>query len=195
MDAFVRHTGTALPLPRDDVDTDQILPKQFLSRIERTGYGDLVFHAWRQEPGFVFEDRRFSGATILVTGRNFGCGSSREHAVWGLQQFGIRAVVAPSFGDIFLGNSVQSGLLPVTLGADQCGELTEAIFAEPGLHITIDLQKQTISWQDTTRGFEIEPVHRESLLLGLDDVGLILELGDEIEAYERRRPGWVPLLH
>ena len=181
MKAFRRTTGRVAVIERADVDTDQIVPKQFLKRIERTGYGDFLFYDWRQDPEFELNRPEYAGATILVTGRNFGCGSSREHAAWALQDYGFKAIVGPSFADIFAGNSAQIGLLTITLPAEQVREL--AALAE----LTVDLDAQTIG----PFSFEVDPFVRHRLLNGLDDIGLTLEHEDEIAAYEARTPGRV----
>jgi 3-isopropylmalate/(R)-2-methylmalate dehydratase small subunit len=169
-----RIEGRVAVLDRADVDTDQIIPKQFLKRIERTGYGEFLFHDWRQDPGFELNRPECEGATVLLGGRNFGCGSSREHAAWALQDYGFEAVVAPSFGDIFASNSAQIGLLTIRLPAEQIRELAAAGEVE------IDLEQQTIG----PFGFEIDPFLKHRLLNGLDDIGLTLEQEPEIAAYE-----------
>ena len=166
--------GRVAVLDRADVDTDQIVPKQFLKRIERTGYGEFLFHDWRKDPDFELNRPDAEGATILLAGRNFGCGSSREHAAWALQDYGFEAVVAPSFGDIFASNSAQIGLLTITLPPEQVKELIGA----GGL--TIDLEAQTVG----PFRFEIDPFLKHRLLNGLDDIGLTLEHEDEIAAFE-----------
>lgn len=182
--------GCALPLYLADIDTDQILPKQFLTRLERTGYGEFVFYEWRRDPGFVFNDTRFAAANILVAGENFGSGSSREHAVWALQQYGIQAVLAPSFSDIFAGNSVQNGLLIGEIPGEIAQQLATAAWSVPAPVLEVDLGTQTVRWPGGSVRFAISPADRESLLNGSDDIGLILDEIDEIEAYERRRPRW-----
>ncbi|WP_199434775.1 3-isopropylmalate dehydratase small subunit [Qaidamihabitans albus] len=182
--------GRMMPLERDDVDTDQIMPKQFLTRVERTGYGAHVFHDWRQDPSFVFNDARFAGASVLVAGSNFGSGSSREHAVWGLLQYGFEAVVAPSFSDIFVGNCAQSGLLPVRVQHETYRALLATVEADPGAEVVVDLEDTRVDWPAGTATFDIDPMVREALLHGLDDVNLILAEEEHIVAYERRRPSW-----
>jgi len=181
-----------MPLLRDDIDTDQIMPKQFLTRVERTGYGDFVFDTWRQDPAFVFHDARFRGANILLTGRNFGSGSSREHAVWGLQQHGFDAILAPSFSDIFVGNCVQSGLVPAVMAEDACIRLDDVIQREPSTELVLDLDQQTVSYGRSVESFEIDAYTRQALMLGLDDVSLILRREATLAAYELNRPAWVP---
>jgi 3-isopropylmalate/(R)-2-methylmalate dehydratase small subunit len=181
--AFRRTTGRVAVIDRADVDTDQIIPKQFLKRIERTGYGEFLFYDWRQDPEFELNRPEYAGAKILVTGRNFGCGSSREHAAWALQDYGFKAIVGPSFADIFAGNSAQIGLLIVTLPAEDVALLAR----EPEL--TVDLEEQVISAPSgLTVAFEVDPFVRHRLLNGLDDIGLTLEHEDDIAAYESRAP-------
>ena len=178
--------GKVSVLDRADVDTDQIIPKQFLKRIERTGYGDFLFHDWRQDPEFELNRPEAVGATILVAGRNFGCGSSREHAAWALQDYGFDVIVAPSFGDIFAANSMQIGLLTVALPEEQVRELKAASEA------TVDLEAQTIAADGgSTISFDFDPFRRHKLLNGLDDIALTLEHEDEIAAYESARPARV----
>jgi 3-isopropylmalate/(R)-2-methylmalate dehydratase small subunit len=174
-----RIEGRVAVLDRVDVDTDQIVPKQFLKRIERAGYGEFLFYDWRQDPGFELNRPEYAGATILFAGRNFGCGSSREHAAWALQDYGFEAIVAPSFGDIFASNSAQIGLLTIPLAAEQLRELMGAS------ELTIDLEARTIAAPDgRSVEFEIDPFVRHRLLNGLDDIGLTLEHEQEIDAYE-----------
>ena len=186
-------TGRAAPLWRADVDTDQIIPKQFLKRIERTGYGEFLFYDWRRaDPGFVLDRPEFAEAKVLVAGANFGCGSSREHAVWALQQAGFQAVIAPSFADIFLGNCRQSGLLPAVLPEDAVRSLAERAEAAPFVDVTIDLEAQVAAWPGFEGRFEIDQFTRECLLNGWDDVGLVLRRSAEIDAYEARRPARLP---
>jgi 3-isopropylmalate/(R)-2-methylmalate dehydratase small subunit len=181
---FRRLTAKAAALDRADVDTDQIMPKQFLSRIERTGYGQFLFHDWRQEPGFELNRPEAAGARILLTGRNFGCGSSREHAPWGLQDYGFDVVIAPSFGDIFRQNCVKIGLVPVVLPAEDVKRLQ----GFSGRELTVDLEAQTVTDPEgVTTPFDFDPFDRRRLLEGLDDIGLTLEHEDEIAAYEEKR--------
>jgi 3-isopropylmalate/(R)-2-methylmalate dehydratase small subunit len=184
--------GSLMPLGLDDVDTDQIIPKQFLNRVERTGFGDFLFYNWRQDPQCVFNDARFFGASVLVAGRNFGCGSSREHAVWALRQYGFRAVVAPSFSDIFSGNSVQDGLVTVVADEADCAELLQLATTNSTAQIEIDLDRLQLRWNGRSVGFEMDPRVRESLVLGLDDISLILRAEDKIRSFEQSRPGWMP---
>src|SRR5215216_5787625 len=195
MDAFTRHTGLVAPLDRVDVDTDQIIPKQFLKSIARTGFDAGLFYDWRTladgspNPDFVLNKPRYKGASVLVSGRNFGSGSSREHAPWALQQYGFRAVIAPSFGDIFRNNCYQNGLLPVVLPERIVRELLDRAKADPGYRLTIDLENQTVAdSRDTLAQFDIDPAVKHRLLNGLDDIGLTLEHADDISAFEARRP-------
>jgi 3-isopropylmalate/(R)-2-methylmalate dehydratase small subunit len=184
--AFTEHTGRVAVLDRADVDTDQIIPKQFLKRIERTGYGEFLFFDWRQDPDFELNRPEYTGATILVAGRNFGCGSSREHATWALQDYGFEVVVAPSFGDIFASNAAQIGLVTIALPEGDVQHLMEA------RRLTVDLEAQTITDQNGhTVAFDFDPFRRHKLLNGLDDIGLTLEHEDEIAAYEVSSPARV----
>ena len=186
MKPFRSVTGRIAVLDRADVDTDQIIPKQFLKRIERTGYGEFLFYDWRQDPEFELNRPEAAGAAILVAGRNFGCGSSREHAAWALQDYGFDVIVAPSFGDIFAANSMQIGLLTVALPEDQVRELKAASEA------TVDLEAQTIAADGGSAiSFDFDPFRRHKLLNGLDDIGLTLGHEDEIAAYESARPARV----
>ncbi len=182
MRAFRRTTGRVAVLDRGDVDTDQIIPKQFLKRIERTGYGEFLFHDWRQDPAFELNRPEYAGATILVTGRNFGCGSSREHAAWALQDYGFEVVIAPSFGDIFAGNASQIGLVLIALADDRVRELMGA------RELTVDLEAQTISdLEGRAIPFDFDPFRRHRLVNGLDDIGLTLEHEPAIAAFESGR--------
>lgn len=193
MKPFVRHTGIALPLDRANVDTDQIIPKEFLKRIERTGFGEFLFNDWRYfrdgSPVASFELNlpRYAGASILITRHNFGCGSSREHAVWALDQYGIRAIIAPSFADIFRTNALGNGLLPVALPEAQVFELMRRAEENEGYRLTVDLDEQRVS-DDTglSYPFSFDPFDRHRLLHGLDDIGLTLEHEDAITAHEQR---------
>ena len=192
MKPFTTHTGRALPLDRADVDTDQIIPAEYLKRVERTGFGPFLFDSWRKDPNFVLNRPEHEGATILVTGPNFGSGSSREHAVWALEDHGFRAVLAPSFADIFRNNCTKVGLLPVTLPSETVRTLLDAVTAEPGLELTVDLEAQRVTGAGVEAAFEIDAFTRWRLLEGLDDIGLTLRHADEIAAFERTRPGWLP---
>jgi 3-isopropylmalate/(R)-2-methylmalate dehydratase small subunit len=186
-------TGTMAPLWRADVDTDQIMPKQFLKRVDRTGFGEFLFHDWRQEPDFVLNDPRYAGANVLVTGPNFGSGSSREHAPWGLQQFGFEVVVAPSFADIFRSNCGNIGLLTVELPTEVCERLVALAEADPQTPVRIDLPEQTVVAADVFAGFDIDPHTKETLTSGLDAIGRTLQRADEISTFEARRPSWLPV--
>jgi 3-isopropylmalate/(R)-2-methylmalate dehydratase small subunit len=176
MRAIETITGRASVLNRDDVDTDQIIPKQFLKRVERTGFGEYLFYDWAQEAGWELPKN-----PILVAGRNFGCGSSREHAPWALEDYGFQAIIAPSFADIFRSNCTKIGLLPVQLTADQCASIAHAREAQ------IDLRAQEVRWPGGTAKFEIDPDTKHRLLNGLDDIALTLEQDDAIAGYERER--------
>jgi len=197
MDPFTVLTGVVAPLDRVNVDTDQLMPKQFLKRVERTGYGPFLFFDWRYlpdgspNPDFVLNAPGYRGATILVGGRNFGCGSSREHAPWGLLDYGFRAIIAPSFADIFYNNCFKNGILPVVLPEADVAELMARAKAEPGYRATVDLEKcQVRDDRGLCVAFEIDAFRRHCLLNGLDDVGLTLQHEADIRAYEARRPAW-----
>jgi 3-isopropylmalate/(R)-2-methylmalate dehydratase small subunit len=199
MERFTRHSGLVAPLDRVDVDTDQIIPKQFLKSIARTGFDAGLFYDWRTlpdgspNPEFVLNKPEYQGASILVSGRNFGSGSSREHAPWALQQFGFRAVIAPSFGDIFRNNCYQNGLLPVSVPENVVRQLLDRAVSEPGYRLTIDLENQTVSDErDALASFDIDPAVKHRLLNGLDDIGLTLQHASDIDAFERRRPAFLP---
>ncbi len=200
MKPFHREDGVLIPLDRSDVDTDQIIPKQFLKRIERTGYGDFLFDDWRHDgsgasrPEFIFNQPEYAPGTVLVAGRNFGCGSSREHAVWALVDYGIRAVVAESFADIFRTNALGSGLLPVTLPEHEVRALLDLAAEQPGISVAVDLEMQTVTCGDLRFAFTIDAFERRRLLEGLDDIGLTLEHEAAITAFESRRPAWMPNL-
>ena len=187
--------GTAAPLDRSDVDTDQIIPAAWLKRVERTGFGVGLFSAWREsDPDFVLNRPEFAGASILVTGPNFGIGSSREHAVWALTDYGFQAVIAPRFGDIFRNNATKTGLVPVVVSPEFAEALLRAVEADPTLEIMIDVAE---GWVSAPRAgleseFTLDPFTRQRLLEGLDDIGLSLRHADAITAYEARRPAWMP---
>jgi 3-isopropylmalate/(R)-2-methylmalate dehydratase small subunit len=185
MKAFRSLTAAAAVLDRPDVDTDQIIPKQFLKRIERTGYGEFLFHDWRRDPEFELNRPECEGAKILLTGANFGCGSSREHAAWALQEYGFEVVVAPSFGDIFFSNSVQIGLVPVTLPQAEVKEVMGWVSA--GSHLRVDLESQTIAdGSGRSLAFEMDPFVRHCLLNGLDSIAVTLQHEEAIDAFEER---------
>lgn len=187
--------GTLAPLPRANVDTDQIMPKQFLKRIERTGYGEFLFWEWRQaDPGFVTNRPEYAGASILVTGPNFGSGSSREHAPWGLADWGFQAIVSPSFADIFRNNCTKIGLLPVELSEKEIAWLIELAEADPKARVTIDLAAQTVTAQGFEARFEVDTYTKWRLQHGLDDIGLTLRHTDEITTFELARPTYRPAL-
>jgi 3-isopropylmalate/(R)-2-methylmalate dehydratase small subunit len=192
MEPFVTHTGRAVPLDRTDVDTDQIVPAEYLKRIERTGFGPFLFDAWREEPGFVFNDPRYAGATILIAGANFGIGSSREHAVWALEDYGFRAVISPRFADIFRNNCTKVGLLPVELPGEAVRALMDAVLDEPATEITVDLDGLRVTAPSVHEAFDIDPFTRHRLLEGLDDIGLTLRSEDAITRYESTRAPWLP---
>jgi 3-isopropylmalate/(R)-2-methylmalate dehydratase small subunit len=195
MKAVVTIVGTLAPLPRVNVDTDQIMPKEFLKRVERTGYGQFLFHEWRrQEPDFVVARPEYRGAKILVTGANFGCGSSREHAPWGLADWGFEAIIAPSFADIFRNNCTKIGLLPVELSDKEVAWLIELAEADPTAPVTVDLPAQTVAAPGFQARFEIDPYTKWRLENGLDDIGLTLRYPAEIDAFERDRPRFRPAL-
>lgn len=193
MKPFRTHTGPVAPLDRANIDTDQIIPKQFLKRIERTGFGQFLFNDWRRRPSgepdsaFVLNQPRYSRASILVAGKNFGCGSSREHAVWALADFGFRAVIAPSFADIFANNSVKNGLLTVVLREEEVGDLLGRAADIENYQLTVDLERQKVTDQQKfSANFQIDDFVRHCLLEGLDDIDLTLEHQSEIAAYEAR---------
>ena len=185
-------TGTMVPLWRADVDTDQIMPKQHLKRVERTGFGEFVFGDWRQDPDFVLNDPRYEGANVLVAGPNFGCGSSREHAPWGLQQYGFEAIIAPSFADIFRTNCAKVGLLTVELPTEECRALVDSAIEDPATPVRIDLPEQKVSAPSLETGFDIDGHVKHMLVGGLDPIGLTLTSVDEIAAFEASRPSFLP---
>ncbi|MES2462901.1 MAG: 3-isopropylmalate dehydratase small subunit [Armatimonadota bacterium] len=194
MESFVKLTGVAAPLDRANADTDQIIPKQFLKRIERTGFGQFLFFDWRYladgttpNPEFELNAPALKGAEILVTGKNFGCGSSREHAPWALLDYGFRAIIAPSYADIFYNNCFKNGILPITLPEETVVSLIALLQSRPGATMTVDLQSQTITCPNgNTIPFEVDPFRRELLLNGLDDIGLTLQHEPDITAFEQR---------
>ena len=184
--------GTALPLDRSDVDTDQIIPAQYLKRVERTGFGPFLFDEWRKDPGFVMNDARYAGANVLIAGPNFGCGSSREHAPWALEDYGFRAILAPSFADIFRNNCMKVGLLPVGLPAESVRALMDAVLDDPTTRIVVDLEHRSVSAPGLDETFEIDEFTRWRLLEGLDDIGLTLRNEGKISEYEATRATWLP---
>lgn len=194
MNKFTKHTGLAVPLFQANIDTDQIIPKQFLKSIKRTGFGESLFYDWRYlndetpNPEFVLNEPRYRGASILLAGKNFGCGSSREHAPWALMQYGFRVVIAPSFADIFYNNSLKNGLLPVVLAEEKISELVRRARQIEDYRITVDLENQTVSdTRDYREEFAINEFSRHCLLNGLDDIALTLQYEPEITAYEKSR--------
>ena len=193
MDAFKEHVGRVVPLDRINVDTDQIIPKQFLKRIERTGFGEFLFNDWRylengeSNPEFVLNLPRYADASILIAGANFGCGSSREHAPWALQQYGFKAILAPSFADIFRNNCYKNGILPIALSADVITSLSQAAHDTEGYQLMIDLEQQSVICPDgTAHNFEIGDFEKYCLLNGLDEIGWTLQYEGDIAAYEKR---------
>ena len=193
MDAFITHTGTAVPLRRSNVDTDQIIPAEYLKRITRTGFADGLFKAWRtNEPDFVLDQPQYAGASILVAGPDFGTGSSREHAVWALNDGGFRVVISSRFADIFRNNSTKAGLLTVLLPQADVEALWAAIEADPTTSVTVDLQAKEVRYGSTVVAFDIDEYTRWRLLEGLDDVGLTERNLPDIEAFEATRPAWLP---
>ncbi len=192
MDKFAVHTGVAAPLKRSNVDTDQIIPAQFLKRVTKTGFDDALFYAWRQDPDFVLNQPRYKGASVLVAGQDFGTGSSREHAVWALRDFGFRVVLSPRFADIFRGNSGKQGLVTGVVAEDDLEKLWAAIEATPGIEASVDLVAKRVSIGDLTVPFDIDDYTRWRLLEGLDDIALTLRDEALIAEYEGRRESWRP---
>src|ERR1700742_5214472 len=194
MEPFVTHTGRALPLRRSNVDTDQIIPAVYLKRVSRDGFGDGLFAAWREDPSFVLNQPRYDGATILVAGPDFGTGSSREHAVWALLDYGFRVVIAPRFGDIFRGNLLKAGLLTLVLPEKIVQRLWDDIEDDPHTEVTVDVVDRQVRWSGEVHDFELDDYSRWRLLEGLDDIGLTLRHVDDIDAYEKTRRTWLPSL-
>jgi len=194
VEKFTVHTGTAVPLRRSNVDTDQIIPAEYLKRVTRTGFADGLFNAWRGDPGFVLNQAAYSGAPVLVAGPEFGTGSSREHAVWALQDWGFRAVVAPRFGDIFRGNALKGGLLPVELPVEAVTELWDLVEAAPKEEVTIDLENRKVVAGQRVWPFQLDDFSRWRLLEGLDDIGLTLRHEAAIDAFEGSREAWFPVV-
>jgi 3-isopropylmalate/(R)-2-methylmalate dehydratase small subunit len=184
--------GTAVPLDRSDVDTDQIIPAQYLKRIERTGFGPFLFDEWRKDPGFVLNDPRYDGASILIAGANFGSGSSREHAPWAIEDYGFKAVIAPSFADIFRNNCFKIGLLPVELRAESVRALMDAVLDDPTTRIVVDLPNRAVRAPGLDETFDIDEFTHWRLTEGLDDIGLSLRNEEKISAFEATRPSWLP---
>ncbi|GAB3172316.1 3-isopropylmalate/(R)-2-methylmalate dehydratase small subunit [Micromonospora palomenae] len=192
MDKFTTHTGTAVPLRRSNVDTDQIIPAVYLKRVTRTGFADGLFSAWREDPAFVLNDPAHSGASILVAGPEFGTGSSREHAVWALRDWGFRAVISPRFGDIFRGNALKEGLLPVELELKAVEEIWDRVESDPTAEVIVDLVAREVRVGPASWSFPLDDHSRWRLMEGLDDIGLTLRHAAEISAYEASRPSFKP---
>lgn len=184
--------GTALPLDRSDVDTDQIIPAEYLKRVERSGFGPFLFAEWRKDPAFMLNDARYAGASILLAGENFGCGSSREHAPWAIEDAGFEAIIAPSFADIFRNNCTKIGLLPVELRAESVRALMDAVLDDPTTQIVVDLDQLVVRAPGLDEVFDMEAYTRWRLLEGLDDIGLTLRHEAEITGYESQRSAWLP---
>ena len=195
MEPFTTHTGRAMPLRRTNVDTDQIIPAEYLKRVSRAGFGEGLFAAWREDPAFVLNQPQYADATILVAGTDFGIGSSREHAVWALTDYGFRAVIAPRFGDIFRTNATKAGLLPVILPEASVATLQDAIEADPATEITVDLDARVVlaDAAGLKALFDLDDYTRWRLMEGLDDIGLTLRYADAISEFEAQRPGWLPV--
>ena len=192
MEKFISHTGSALPLRRSNVDTDQIIPAAYLKRVTRSGFEDGLFAAWRSDPEFVLNKAAYSKASILVAGADFGTGSSREHAVWALQNYGFKVVISSRFADIFRGNSLKAGLLTVILGQSDVEALWSAIEAEPSLEIKVDLETRLVSYKNQAISFDLDDYTRWRMMEGLDDIGLTLRKIDEVENFEEKRAKYKP---
>jgi 3-isopropylmalate/(R)-2-methylmalate dehydratase small subunit len=192
MQAFRRHTGVGVPLRRSDVDTDQIIPAVYLKRVTRTGFEDGLFAAWRAHEDVVLNHEAYCNGSVLVAGPDFGTGSSREHAVWALLDYGFRVVISPRFGEIFRGNAGKQGLLAAQCRRDDVELLWKLLESEPGTEVTVDLSEQTVQAKDLTFGFAIDGYTRWRLLEGLDDIALSLRHAEEIDAFEAQRPAWLP---
>jgi len=192
MEKFIKHTGTGVPLRRSNVDTDQIIPAVYLKRVTRDGFEDGLFSAWRSDPEFVLNKDEYKGGTVLVAGPEFGTGSSREHAVWALQNYGFKAVISSRFADIFRGNSLKGGLLTVILPQTAVEAIWQAVEADPKTAITVDLDTRTVSYSDVSVPFELDDYTRWRLMEGLDDIGLTLKHTDSIDAFEAKRPSYKP---
>jgi len=192
MEKFIKHTGTGVPLRRSNVDTDQIIPAVYLKRVTRSGFEDGLFSAWRSDPEFVLNKPEYKNGTVLVAGPEFGTGSSREHAVWALQNYGFKAVISSRFADIFRGNSLKGGLLTVILPQEAVEAIWVAIESDPTTSITVDLDSRTVSYNDVTVAFELDDYTRWRLMEGLDDIGLTLKQTDAIDTFEAKRPSYKP---
>jgi 3-isopropylmalate/(R)-2-methylmalate dehydratase small subunit len=197
MDKFITHVGNAVPLRRSNVDTDQIIPAVYLKRVTRSGFEDGLFAAWRNDPDFILNKEPYKHGTILVAGADFGTGSSREHAVWALQNYGFKVVISPRFADIFRGNSAKGGLLTIILPQDQVEALWDAIEADPNLQVRVSLEEKSVSYGNTTLPFDIDEYTRWRLMEGLDDIGLTLKQTDSIDAFEKAcsavKPATLPI--
>lgn len=192
MEKFIKHTGTGVPLRRSNVDTDQIIPAVYLKRVTRSGFEDGLFAAWRNDPEFVLNKDEFKNGTILVAGADFGTGSSREHAVWALQNYGFKVVISSRFADIFRGNSLKGGLLTIILDQTEVEALWESLEADPTTSITVDLETRTVSYGSKSLSFAIDDYTRWRLMEGLDDIGLTLKQIDSIDSFEKTRPAFKP---
>ena len=192
MEKFISHTGTAVPLRRSNVDTDQIIPAVYLKRVTKSGFEDGLFAAWRNDPDFVLNKPEFKNGTVLVAGVDFGTGSSREHAVWALQNYGFKVVISSRIADIFRGNSQKAGLLTVLLPQAEVEKLWSAIESNPATKVTVDLGAKTVSWDGNSVGFEIDDYTRWRLMEGLDDIGLTLKNISDVDSYESKRPTFKP---
>ena len=193
MEKFIKHTGTAVPLRRSNVDTDQIIPAVYLKRVTRSGFEDGLFSAWRSDPDFVLNKPEFAQGTILVAGVDFGTGSSREHAVWALQNYGFKVIISSRFADIFRGNSLKGGLLTVILPQDVIEKLWSVIEANPKTEVTVDLESKSVSYNGNTIAFALDDYTRWRLMEGLDDIGLTLRHTDAVRDFEEKRPLFKPL--
>ncbi|MCU1571825.1 MAG: isopropylmalate isomerase [Naasia sp.] len=192
MDRFSTHTGIAVPMRRSNVDTDQIIPANFLKRVTKTGFEDALFYAWRQDPDFILNEPAYAGASVLLAGQDFGTGSSREHAVWALRDFGFKVVLSPRFGDIFRGNSGKQGLVTGTISEDDLEKLWAGVEADPGIAVTVDLVAKSVSLGEIVVPFDIDDYTRWRLLEGLDDIALTLRDEARIAEFEGRRESWRP---
>lgn len=192
MEKFITHVGTGVPLRRSNVDTDQIIPAVYLKRVTRSGFEDGLFAAWRNDPEFVLNQPQFKAATVLVAGADFGTGSSREHAVWALQNYGFKVVISSRFADIFRGNSLKGGLLTIILEQSEVEAMWEAIEADPSTQITVDLENRAVSYAGKSLPFAIDDYTRWRLMEGLDDIGLTLKQIDFIDSFEKKRPAYKP---
>ena len=192
MEKFISHTGTGVPLRRSNVDTDQIIPAVYLKRVTRSGFEDGLFSAWRSDPEFVLNKEEFRNGTVLIAGPEFGTGSSREHAVWALQNYGFKVVISSRFADIFRGNSLKGGLLTIILDQAEVEAMWEAIEADPATPITVNLEERTVSYGSKSLPFAIDDYTRWRLMEGLDDIGLTLKQTDFIDSFEKKRPAYKP---